>query len=85
MPAGASARCLVHYAQGVNSGLFRKYNHGREKNLEIYGVPEPPEYNVEAITAPVAFYWGENDWLGVKSVSGNEFQILRIKIHIYSS
>jgi len=67
MPAGSSVRCLVHYAQGVNSGKFRKYNFGRAKNLEVYGTPDPPEYRVDRITAPVAFYWGENDWLGVKA------------------
>lgn len=66
-PAGASVRSLVHYAQGVNSGLFRKFNHGKKENLEIYGTELPPEYDVSKITAPVALYWGENDWLGVKS------------------
>lgn len=69
MPAGSSVRCLVHYAQGVNSGKFRKYDFGRTKNIEVYGTPDPPEYRVDRITAPVAFYWGENDWLGVKAVS----------------
>jgi lysosomal acid lipase/cholesteryl ester hydrolase len=66
-PAGSSVRNIVHYAQGVNSKVFRKFNHGKEKNLELYGQEEPPHYDISKITAPVAFYWGENDWLGVKS------------------
>jgi len=66
-PAGASVRSLVHYAQGVNSGEFRQYNHGKKENLAIYGQEEPPKYDVSKITAPVAFYWSDNDWLGVKS------------------
>lgn len=66
-PAGASVRSLVHYAQGVNSGLFRQFNFGKEENLEKYGQETPPIYDVTKITAPVAFYWGENDWLGVKA------------------
>ncbi|ODM97071.1 Lipase 3 [Orchesella cincta] len=67
VPAGSSVRNLVHYAQGVNSGLFRKYDHGRAGNLEAYGQETPPEYDISKITAPVALWWGENDWLGVKS------------------
>lgn len=82
MPAGSSVRCLVHYAQGVNSGKFRKYDHGRAKNLEVYGTPDPPEYNVDRITAPVAFYWGENDWLGAKPVSYFRQMLLWHCIHI---
>jgi lysosomal acid lipase/cholesteryl ester hydrolase len=66
-PAGASVRSLVHYAQGVNNGAFRQYNHGKEKNLERYGQEVPPDYDLSKITAPVALYWGENDWLGVKA------------------
>jgi len=68
LPAGASARSLVHYAQGVNSGKFRKYNYPtKAKNMEMYGQETPPEYDISKITAPIALYWGENDWLGVKS------------------
>jgi len=66
-PAGASVRSLVHYAQGVNSGKFRMFNHGKADNLIHYGQEEPPEYDISKITAPVALYWSENDWLGVKS------------------
>lgn len=68
MPAGSSARNLVHYAQGVNSGKFRKYDYGtKARNREAYGQDTPPDYDISKITAPVALYWGENDWLGVKS------------------
>jgi len=66
-PAGASAHTVVHYAQGVNSGLFRQFNHGKAKNLELYGRETPPEYDWTKITCPVALYWGENDWLGAKA------------------
>jgi len=68
-PAGSSAGCIIHYAQGVNSGKFRKYNYGKAENLIVYGQEEPPEYDVSKITAPVAFYWGQNDWLAAPAVS----------------
>jgi len=66
-PAGASTRSIVHYGQGVNSGLFRQFNHGKNKNLELYGQETPPEYDLTKITCPVALYWAESDLLGTKT------------------
>ena len=63
-PAGTSTKTIIHYAQLVNAGMFRQYDYGEEKNLELYGTEEPPEYKRSAITCPVLAYWGENDWLG---------------------
>ena len=37
--------------------------------MEIYGQDEPPEYDVTQITAPVALYWSDNDWLAEPVVS----------------
>ena len=48
---------------------FRRYDFGKKKNIEIYGQEEPPEYNISMITAPVATYWSDNDWLGDPVVS----------------
>ena len=42
---------------------FCRYDFGKEKNIEIYGQEDPPEYDVTKITAPVALYWADNDWL----------------------
>lgn len=67
-PAGSSSGDLLHYSQGVNSGLFRKYNYGRAENLLRYGQETPPEYDISKITAPVALYWGQNDWLAAPAV-----------------
>lgn len=61
--AGSSSRSIIHYAQSANSALFRQFNHGKAKNLELYGQETPPEYDISKITAPVALYWGANDWL----------------------
>lgn len=72
LPAGTSVRTIVHYAQGVLSETFRKYDFGIEKNMEVYGQPIPPEYDFSKMTAPVALYWAQNDWLGVPVVWTNE-------------
>lgn len=69
MPAGAPVRSLVHYAQGVESGKFRRFDFGRKQNIEVYGQPQPPEYDFSKMTAPIALYWGQNDWLGAAAVN----------------
>lgn len=68
LPAGTSVRTIVHYAQGVTSGNFQKYDFGLERNMIEYGLETPPAYDWSKMTAPVALYWAQNDWLGVPSV-----------------
>ena len=48
-PEGSSTKPLVHYGQCVNNtGYFRKYDMGSpEKNIEVYGVPVPPNYKLQ--------------------------------------
>lgn len=69
-PAGASTKTLVHFAQEVESGKFRQYDYGREKNLLIYNATEPPDYNLTNITVPIALLYADNDWLAT-SLVGN--------------
>ena len=68
-PAGTSVPTVAQYAQGVNSNRFQKYDYDiSEKNIEKYGVPAPPQYDLTKVSAPVAAYWGENDWLATPQV-----------------
>merc|ERR1712002_337772 len=60
---GTSARTMVHYAQSVNNKKFCKYDFGAAGNMEHYGQETPPEYDLSKVTAPVALFWGENDWM----------------------
>lgn len=62
-PAGAASRQVIHYAQEYVSQKFRKFDHGKEKNLEIYGSEFPPDYNLTRISAPVVIHYSDNDWL----------------------
>jgi len=65
-PAGASSKTLVHYAQEMSSHNdyeFCMYDFGKRENRERYGQDTPPVYSIEKITAPVAAYWSENDWM----------------------
>ena len=45
------------------------YDYGKGQNKEIYGQDHPPVYSIDKVTAPVAVYWSENDWLSAPEVS----------------
>ncbi|XP_055839321.1 lipase 3-like [Episyrphus balteatus] len=61
--AGTSTNALIHFFQIYESGFFRRYDHGKEKNNQFYGQDSPPNYNVSNIVAPVRLYYGDNDFL----------------------
>ncbi|XP_058828264.1 lipase 1-like [Topomyia yanbarensis] len=63
IPAGASIKQFVHYGQIVRSGRFRQFDYGSENNTQMYQSPEPPEYNLTYVRAPVAIYYGTQDQL----------------------
>ncbi|KAK7076518.1 hypothetical protein SK128_021905 [Halocaridina rubra] len=62
-PAGTSARTLHHFLQGIQSGNFGMYDFGKNGNIEAYGQTEPPSYQLNKVTSPVALIWSKNDWL----------------------
>jgi len=65
-PAGASSKTLIHYGQEMaskNNYEFCMYDFGKKGNQEHYGQDTPPIYNMDKVTAPVACYWSENDWM----------------------
>lgn len=62
-PAGASAKQVAHYGQGVLTGKFRQFDYGTTGNLNRYGTEVPPNYALEKITAPVSLFYSEADWL----------------------
>ncbi|GBP60019.1 Lipase 3 [Eumeta japonica] len=64
VPAGASTKSLVHYAQEIrNKGNFQKFDYGPKGNMEHYGTTIPPEYPLHKITLPIALFSAKNDWL----------------------
>jgi hypothetical protein len=38
-----------------------------------YGHLHPPAYDLDLVTAKVALFWGQNDWLGDPTVSHTHF------------
>ncbi|KAL0110610.1 hypothetical protein PUN28_013890 [Cardiocondyla obscurior] len=65
VPAGASWKQFVHYGQGyINPGRFRQFDYANvDKNFRIYNSTTPPDYQLEKITAPIALFSSDNDWL----------------------
>lgn len=64
VPAGASTKTLIHYAQEIrNDGRFQQFDYGPEVNFMTYGAPIPPEYPLSKITLPIALLSADNDWL----------------------
>lgn len=50
------------------------YDYGKRQNREKYGQDTPPVYSIDKVTAPVAAYWSENDWLSAPQVSTNIYE-----------
>ncbi|XP_025995621.1 lipase 3 [Solenopsis invicta] len=74
IPASASSKQLMHFAQIINSGKvitagrFQQYDYGL-RNKQVHGSLTPPEYMLSKITTPMHVYYSENDWLAnVKDV-----------------
>ncbi|CAH0397142.1 unnamed protein product [Chilo suppressalis] len=64
VPAGASTKTLVHYAQEIKAqGKFQQFDYGPKDNLKYYGSVTPPEYPLHEITLPIALMSAQNDWL----------------------
>ncbi|XP_044003507.1 lipase 3-like [Aphidius gifuensis] len=76
VPAGASTRQVIHYAQLIKSKKFRQYDHGFMGNMLSYGKRKPAAYNLKQITAPVVLHYSVNDWLSdVKDVNRLEKEL----------
>ena len=57
---------MLHYGQSVQTGAWAGYDFGSDQlNIRRWNSTRPPIYKYDVITAPVALYWGENDWLVV--------------------
>lgn len=77
LPGGSSTKQLLHYGQEIVSGKFQKFDYGQKKNKEVYGTKMPPEYPVGKITAPVALFYCEEDWLA----NVTDVEILKSELH----
>nr|ATU82879.1 secreted Esterase/lipase protein [Pristhesancus plagipennis] len=62
-PAGASTKQLIHFGQlATNGEKFRQFDYGSD-NQKIYGLSDPPDYDLSKIKSPVVLHYADNDWL----------------------
>lgn len=50
-------------------GDFRYMDYGEKYNIIKYNQTRPPEYNMSQVTAPVALFYGDGDFLIKREVS----------------
>jgi len=62
-PGGTSTMNALHWRQQVLSARFCKYDYGTDGNMQQYGQPSPPDYNVSNINVPVYLFFGTEDSL----------------------
>lgn len=55
------------------TGDFRWFNYGLYENMKLYRQKKPPMYNLSKITAPIALFYSDNDWLADKKVQLSAF------------
>jgi lysosomal acid lipase/cholesteryl ester hydrolase len=51
VPAGSSAKDIRLFQQEIDSGRFARYDYGHEKNTEMYGSGNNPDYNLKRISS----------------------------------
>lgn len=49
VPSGTSSKSFAHFAQGVTSKNFTKFDFGWDENILRYGQPTPPHYDISRI------------------------------------
>ncbi|XP_028638103.1 tear acid lipase-like protein [Grammomys surdaster] len=65
IPAGTSIRSVLHFSQGIRSGLFQAYDWGSESlNMQHYSQSTPPIYKIENMNVKTAMWSGGRDLLG---------------------
>lgn len=47
---------------------FKRFDYGREENLQRYGQEKPPMYDLSQVTAPVVLFYGDGDYISPPEV-----------------
>ncbi|XP_057375196.1 lipase 3-like [Daphnia carinata] len=64
IPAGTSVRTLSHFVMNHLSGEnFSPYDYGLFGNIQRYGTPKRPPYDLSKVIAPVYLFYGASDYL----------------------
>ncbi|XP_022187146.2 lipase 3 [Nilaparvata lugens] len=83
LPDSTSTNSLMHYGQSVQNGDFKWFDYGQKTNMKIYRQEKPPPYRLSKITAPVALFFSDNDWLADKKDIGKLAKKLKNIVSAY--
>lgn len=64
----SSTKVLLHYAQASLAGNFQNFDYGKETNLKVYGLSEPPHYNLSEFKIPTYLISSDNDLVATTEV-----------------
>lgn len=79
VPAGSSIKNIRHFRQAFTTGFFGEYDYGYRKNMQVYGQPNPPAFDLSRITSPnIALFCGTND----KLAPPGDVNILRSRLPV---
>lgn len=79
-PGGSSVNNVLHWVQIYRRGYFHKYDHGKTKNMEIYGSVHPPQYSYNTLKDQqfeLHLFRGTSD----KVITDKDFQYLTSKLN----
>ncbi|ODM93978.1 Lipase 3 [Orchesella cincta] len=60
-PNNIGVKWFAHYMQNIATCRFQKYDYGAVENMKRYNSAQSPEYDLQKITTPTYFFYGEND------------------------
>ncbi|KAL6061437.1 hypothetical protein STEG23_033204, partial [Scotinomys teguina] len=79
IPAGTSVRSILHFSQGIRTGLFQAYNWGSESlNMQHYNQSTPPIYEVENMKVQTAI------WSGARDILANPIDVKNLVAKTYN-
>jgi hypothetical protein len=81
-PAGTSVKNVVHWGQMIRRPRFGFYDYGPLGNLVKYGQLSAPDYPLEKIKTPFAFFTGVNDYLTAEGDLQHLEQLLSVNSNI---
>lgn len=58
----------IHWLQQMNVNEFQNFDYGKEMNVKIYGIVEPPKFNLSDIRVPVAVFYSDSDLVTTSEV-----------------
>lgn len=61
VPSGTSVKNIAHFAQLVRAASFQQYDYGADGNMQHYGQPTPPAFDLSDLKVPVALFTGGKD------------------------